>query len=392
MSKFVRDNSSFQNLIQRTVAGIRTDKAKWIGTAAGGVIAVYIFRQNYVKIRRLYLTLINRRRKQSKNHVSNGKANSSYTTKSPTVNLEFIHQLSDLLKLMIPSLWCIESGLLLFHTSALIARTFLSVYVASLEGKIAKYIVKKDMVNFVKIIVHWIVVAIPATFINSMIRFLESQIGLAFRTRLVKYSYDLYFQNDTYYRIGNLDRRIENADHCLTEDVSSFCYSVAHLYSHLTKPLLDMVIISVSLSKLNRKFGSRTHLPSLVCSIVVVITAHILRKTSPKFGKLVAKEAEHKGYLRHLHSRVIANSEEIAFYGGHGVELVYLKNAYKTLARHLMSIYQKRLWYVILEQFLMKYVWSAAGMIMVAMPLLTGYDDDKLAVVIAKDHENHDGE
>ena len=49
-------------------------------------------------------------------------------------------------------------------------RTFLSVYVAKLEGKMVKHIVRRDISNFVWLLATWFGVAVPATFINSLIR------------------------------------------------------------------------------------------------------------------------------------------------------------------------------------------------------------------------------
>lgn len=101
--------------------------------------------------------------------------------KQPGLNLEFVLQLKKLLEIMIPSLVCHETGLLTVHTLCLISRTFLSIYVAAMEGAIVKYIVRKDVKNFAWMIMKWFAIALPATFVNSMIRYLENKLALAFR-------------------------------------------------------------------------------------------------------------------------------------------------------------------------------------------------------------------
>lgn len=97
------------------------------------------------------------------------------------LNLEFLFKLKRLIHIMIPRLWCREMGFLSVHTACLISRTFLSIYVAAVEGAIVKFIVRRDLRQFIIGLMKWFSIAIPATFINSMIRFLENKLALSFR-------------------------------------------------------------------------------------------------------------------------------------------------------------------------------------------------------------------
>jgi ATP-binding cassette subfamily D (ALD) protein 2 len=308
---------------------------------------------------------------------SSGKGKKSTKPKAE-VNKEFWDNLSRLLKIGFPS-WTSSSSILLgVHTLFLIARTFLSIYVATMDGQIVKSIVEKDSRRFLINMMRWIVLAVPASYCNSMIRFLEAKLGIALRTKLASHMYKQYMADETYYRVENLDSRLNNADQSLTQDVQYFCDLIARLHGQISKPVFDIILMSFQMIKLassqkksNSKstFGFETAFG--VGLTTVYITAQVLKYFSPAFGKLVAEEAQYEGELRSAHARLITSSEEIAFYGGHKVEESFLWKCYLTLVKHMNKVFKVRIFYTALESFLMKYIWSAAGMLMVALPMMT---------------------
>ncbi|KAI8391468.1 ABC transporter transmembrane region 2-domain-containing protein [Radiomyces spectabilis] len=280
------------------------------------------------------------------------------------VNREFLRQLRAIATILFPRLRTKEIFILFLHTVFLILRTYLSVVVARLDGHIVKNLIKGHRQRFLKGLVYWFVIAIPATYTNSLIRYLQSKLSIGFRTRLTKYIHDLYLdEHRTFYNIIHLDSRIQGADQYITTDVAKFCDTLASLYSNLAKPLLDTIIFNYQLMKSIGVYGM------LGLTVNYFVTARLLRAVTPSFGKLAAMEAKLEGDFRAAHTRLITNAEEVAFYNGAPLELSILNKTYMQLIKHINYIYKLRISYHMFEDFLIKYAWSAFGLIMCAIPV-----------------------
>lgn len=304
---------------------------------------------------------------------SSGQAGAKYdpatgpppTNIKPGLNIAFLHQFLSLMSVMVPRWRSKESGLLATHAIFLLARTYLSLVVARLDGEIVRDLVAGKGKAFLLGICKWLAIGSISSYTNSMIKFLQSKISIAFRTRLTRYIHDLYLSPDlAYYKLHNLDGGIgQGADQFITQDLTLFCDSAASLYSSLGKPLVDIFTFNF---QLYHSLG-----PVALTGLLATYfgTATLLRKLSPPFGKLKAMEGRKEGEFRSLHARLIANAEEVAFYNGGATEHVLLDKSFKELKTWVENIYKIRVGYNILEDFMLKYSWSAFGYIITSLPV-----------------------
>ena len=283
----------------------------------------------------------------------------------PGLNLAFLHQFLSLLNIMVPRWTSKEAGLLLSHSVFLMLRTYLSLIVARLDGEIVRDLVAGNGRSFLWGIVKWCGIGGFASYVNAMIKFLQSKVSIAFRTRLTRYIHDLYLNDHlNYYKLTNLDGGVGGqADQLITQDLTLFCASAASLYSSLGKPFVDLCVFNYQL------FRSLGPLAFTGLMTNYFATATLLRKLSPPFGKLKAVEGRREGDFRALHARLIANAEEVAFYGGDEMERTFLDKGFKELKHWMEGIYSLKIRYNMLEDFVLKYSWSAFGYLITSLPV-----------------------
>ncbi|KAL2157041.1 hypothetical protein VTH06DRAFT_7529 [Thermothelomyces fergusii] len=283
--------------------------------------------------------------------------------KKVELNREFLRSLLRLVRIVVPGWRSRETQYLISHSFFLVLRTLISLRVAAMDGAIVKALIKGNGREFLKRIMWWMLIAVPATFTNSMLAYHQSELALRYRTRLTEHIHDKYLSQLTFYSISALDDRIKNADQLIAVDVTKFSNSLAELYSNLAKPILDMTIYTISLSRAVGGEGV------VFMSLLVQLSATVMRALTPPFGKYVADEARLEGEFRFQHSRLIDHAEEVALYAGHEAEKDTLDKGYFTLIKHINYLLRQRFYHGFMEDYVVKYIWGALGLVLCSLPV-----------------------
>ncbi|EDK41851.1 conserved hypothetical protein [Lodderomyces elongisporus NRRL YB-4239] len=276
----------------------------------------------------------------------------------------FLNQLAIIWRILIPKFYCKNTSLLLSQCFFLIFRTWLSLLVAKLDGQIVKNLIAANGKKFSRDLIYWLLIAFPASYTNAAIKYLDQRLALGFRTNLTRYIHDMYLDKTmAYYKIGLGSSDIQNIDQYITDDVTKFCSSLTSLFSSMGKPFIDLIFFSVYLRD---NLGSGAILGIFANYFA---TAIMLKKATPAFGKLSAKRTHLEGVYFNEHLNIMTNCEEIGFYKGSLIEKTKLKENFDKLMSHVSKEINTSFWYSIIEDYVLKYTWSAWGYFFAGLPV-----------------------
>ena len=353
------------SLIEQVIGLIVKSKKKKVLTFSILVILVY-FVLNYIRNRK-------------KADPSKLKLQQSIRKKSKgQVDGLFFKRIWELVKIVIPTWKSKEVGYIIALTAFLYLRTWLSIYLATVKGRIVKGIIKLDLNVFLKGLFNLALCAFPGSFINSCMTFFNKSLAISFRSRLTTYFLDKYLKDLVYYQMTNLDQRILTPDQRLTTDIEKWATSLSNLYSNISKPVLDIILFSRKLSTLVGIEGP------LYVILWYLFTGVLLRFVSPSFGKLFAVEQRLEGDYRACHTDLVNHAEEIAFFRGNVWEKNRLNKSYETLINHSLIIMSKRLFMGCFDSVLVKYGATLVGYIVIGLPVF-GNDHAAYLVKVGND-------
>lgn len=258
---------------------------------------------------------------------------------------------------------------LVAHLGLLVCRAILTLKVASLDGMLVGALVAKRLRRFSKLLMFWMLIGLPASFVNALLDWTKDKLRQGIRTNLNNSIMDDYLPDNldpNYYALIQLsDSKIKDPDQRISTDITRLAQALSSLPGQLLKPTLDLLLCARELSKSGVGSGEGT----LALGMLAHFSTTVLRLFSPPFAKLASEKAHLEGQLRSAHSKVVANNEEIAFLRGHDRELDYLDYCYYQLERFLRMEYWKRAIHEIAQSFIVKYFWGAAGLVLCSAPI-----------------------
>lgn len=267
-------------------------------------------------------------------------------------------------------------------SAMLLLRTVGSVWVTGHWGRMVNATVTRNFKHL-----HWLVyqfagVTLSLALLNALLKYYIVALRQQVRESITLWCHSRYLRPKEmiFYKANRVgEHKIENCDHQLTSDVERFSEIFADVLSQSLKPIVDFLVYSVELSRVQ---GLTT---PLTLYAWFAVASCISTVSLPPFGELAATEQRLEGKFRGAHSELIANCEQVAFSGGEAPELHVINSHFKRLLDHCARSINLAFKSEVIRQYLNKYFVTVIGLFLLSRPLRLGiggmadYSADQIA-------------
>eukprot|EP01128_Nolandella_sp_AFSM9_P005641 TRINITY_DN2764_c0_g1_i2.p1 TRINITY_DN2764_c0_g1~~TRINITY_DN2764_c0_g1_i2.p1 ORF type:complete len:662 (-),score=176.39 TRINITY_DN2764_c0_g1_i2:144-2129(-) len=302
---------------------------------------------------------------KKKKPSSGSRGSSKKRRHNGKIDAQFVKNLKKILSTGMPSIWSREYLDALLLAAALLGRTWLSLLIARFFGRSINLFVEKRFEELRDIVPHFVLLSFSAATLNSSLHYLRDKFSLDVREKVTMKVHELYMSKMNYYvsnKVGN--HKLENADQLIAEDIQKFSETLSEVFSEVLKPLVDMVVFTVALQRIQGTFGPATLYSWF--AIASVITAGVL----PAYGRMAVRRQELEGSYRSMHGRLIENSEMVAFMGGEVPEKRLIDRFFKSIKDYVRGTHYRLFVSNSVIGYVNKYAASAIGFALVVLPVL----------------------
>lgn len=254
-------------------------------------------------------------------------------------------------------------------TLGLILRTLLDLWNIRISTQTESAIITANRQQLSQTLIAFSLTMPTMAFVNNIIKYFTDKLSLRIRYNLSKQLYEKYMHELTFYRLSTaqqIAQEFQNVDQLLTADVDKFASSIVEVYNNLSKPILDIILL------VHRMSSSYTGLqtPAIMIGWLAIVGSILTTARKPLAGYLI-RETQSEGQLRFVHSRLIQNSEEIAFFRGNNKEKDTLMSALDVLRAALDDLILFKFKIGFMDNIVGRYSSTVVGYLALAMPFFS---------------------
>lgn len=250
-------------------------------------------------------------------------------------------------------------------TLGLVMRTLLDLWNIQISTKVESAIITANLEQLKYTLLSFAITMPTLAFVNNIIRFFTDKLSLRLRYNLSRSLYSKYMTDLTFYHLTQ-QSDFHNVDQLLTADVDKFCSSIVEVYNNLSKPILDIILLVHRMT--TGYTGAST--PAIMMGWLAIVGT-ILTQARRPLSAYIIKETQSEGQLRFVHSRLIQNSEEVAFFKGNNKEKHTLMVALDNLKDALDDSILFKLKIGFMDNIVGRYLSTIVGYLALARPFFS---------------------